>query len=267
MKLAWLTDLHLNFLRPEEREHFFDRVRLAEPDAILVSGDVGEAHSVAAYLNQMALSWPCPIYFVLGNHDFYFGSVVEVRQRVANLCHEEPRLQYLTQRGVLELTPGVGLVGHDGWADARLGDYERSTVMLNDYRLIAELAGYDKPSRQHVLRAMGQEAAEHVRQGLQTAADRYPQVFLVTHVPPFREACWHEGRTSDDEWLPHFSCQAMGEAIVEVMRGRPDCQLVVLCGHTHGNGETWPLPNVRVLTGGAVYGAPEIQTIFDLGTS
>src|SRR5438093_2989908 len=39
---------------------------------------------------------------------------------------------------IFPLAPGVGLIGHDGWADAREGDYERSTVMMNDYRLIEE---------------------------------------------------------------------------------------------------------------------------------
>src|SRR5205085_10989203 len=31
------------------------------------------------------------------------------------------------------------LVGHDGWADARYGDFDHSLVNLNDSRLIAEL--------------------------------------------------------------------------------------------------------------------------------
>lgn len=263
-RVAWLTDLHLNFLKPAEREYFLQRVRSADADAVLISGDLGEARNVVAFLQQISLAWPGPVYFVLGNHDFYYGAIAEVRSRVQTLCREEPHLHYLTHCGVMELAPGVALVGHDGWADAQFGDYERSIVMMNDYRLIAELAGYSKRSRLSVLRAMGQEAASHVHQRLCEAFERYEDAFLVTHVPPFREACWHEGRISDDEWLPHFTCRAVGEAILEVMRPRPDCHLTVLCGHTHGAGETQPLANVQVLTGGALYGAPEIQRIFEL---
>src|SRR5688500_5440486 len=91
-RVAWLTDIHLNFLRPPEREHFLARVADARPDAVLLSGDIGEAHDVVAFLRQIALAWPFPIYFVLGNHDFYFGSIDDVRQRVQTLCQEEPRL-------------------------------------------------------------------------------------------------------------------------------------------------------------------------------
>jgi predicted MPP superfamily phosphohydrolase len=48
------------------------------------------------------------------------------------------------------------------------------------------------------------------------------------------------------------------------MREHPERELLVLCGHTHGRGACCPLPNVEILTGGAVYGEPEIQRLFDL---
>jgi hypothetical protein len=80
-------------------------------------------------------------------------------------------------------------------------------------------------------------------------------------VPPFREACWYQGRISDDDWLPHFTCQAAAEVLVETMRNAPDRRMIVLCGHTHGAGEAQILPNLRVLTGGAVYGRPRIDRV------
>ena len=74
-----------------------------------------------------------PIYFVLGNHDYYHGSIAETRARVIELCGTHPRLRYLTALDEVEaLTRHVGLVGHDGWADGRAGDYARSLVMMQD---------------------------------------------------------------------------------------------------------------------------------------
>ena len=55
----------------------------------------------------------------------------------------------------------------------------------------------------------------------------------------------------------------MGDAVLDVMRFAPDRELTVLCGHTHGCGETRPLSNVLILTGKAQYGHPEIQRIFE----
>ena len=41
-------------------------------------------------------------------------------------------------------------------------------------------------------------------------------------------------------------------------------ELLVLCGHTHGAGELRVGERIRVLTGGAVYGKPQVQQIFEL---
>jgi hypothetical protein len=154
-------------------------------------------------------------------------------------------------------------VGHDGWSDGRLGNYPRSLVKMNDYKLIMELTGLNKLDRWEVLKRLGDEAAEHLRRVLPPALETYREVALLTHVPPFREACWHEGRISDDDWAPHFTCQASGQAVLEIMRQHPDRRLTVLCGHTHGGGETAPLQNLHVITGGAEYGNPAIAKVFE----
>jgi Icc-related predicted phosphoesterase len=262
-RVAWLTDIHLNFLRPEETRAFLDKVASAEPDAALIGGDIAEAPELARQLETIAATLICPVYFVLGNHDFYFGSIRQVREDVTRICRRAKHLTWLTAAGIVELTPTVALCGHDGWADARLGDYERSLVMMNDYRLIEELAGVGKAERWPLLKALGDAAADHARRVLPEALDRYPQAVFLTHVPPLREACWYQGQISNDEWLPHFTCLALGQALVEIMRERPDRKLTVLCGHTHSPGETWPLANLRILTGAAEYGRPEIQQVFE----
>ncbi len=61
-----------------------------------------------------------------------------------------------------------------------------------------------------------------------------------------------------------FSCRAVGDAVLDVMRPAHDVQLTILCGHTHSSGECQPLPNVKVLTGGAHYGEPGIQRMLSL---
>src|SRR5262245_20670356 len=93
--------------------------------------------------------------------------------------------------------------------DSRLGDYWKSDVMLNDWGLIAEFGGFDEDPGEWLarLKELGDEAARHFRSVLPDALARYCRVVVLTHVPPFREACWHEGRISDDNWLPHFTCK------------------------------------------------------------
>ena len=51
-----------------------------------------EADSVAQLLTEMATAFEVPLYFVLGNHDFYRGSIAGVRDSVAKLCATSERL-------------------------------------------------------------------------------------------------------------------------------------------------------------------------------
>ena len=234
------------------------------PEAVVITGDINQSTGLERHLRVLERTLSCPIYFVLGNHDFYNGSIAKVRDLAERISLASPRLCWLPARGVVPLTEHTALVGHDGWADGRFGDYQNSTVLLNDYRLIRELSGLRSDSRLEKLHQLGDEAAAYFRRILPEALARWPSVIVATHVPPFAEAAWHEGRISEDNWLPHFSSKAAGEALVEAMRDRPDREMLVLCGHTHGAGELQVLPNLRVLTGGAEYGEPKIQRVLEV---
>jgi 3',5'-cyclic AMP phosphodiesterase CpdA len=48
----------------------------ARPDAVLVGGDIGEADSFAGFLGRLAELLDVPLFFVLGNHDYYRGSML-----------------------------------------------------------------------------------------------------------------------------------------------------------------------------------------------
>jgi 3',5'-cyclic-AMP phosphodiesterase len=264
-RLVWLTDIHLDFLESQTAViDFLIDVRDHSPDAVLIGGDIASAPSLVGYLEQIAEVVDRPTYFVLGNHDFYYGSIREMRDEVARLCLRRPALRYLTVSGAMALSPQLCVIGHDGWADARTGDYERSTVMMNDYQLIDELAKLNKLDRRDLLQSLGNAAAQHIREVLPGAMDLFQQTILLTHIPPLREACWYNGETSDDEWAPHFTCVAMGAAILEIAREFPQNQLTVLCGHTHSPGRCQPLANVEIRTAGATYGQSAIAEVLEL---
>lgn len=268
-RIAWATDLHLPHARGEAEERLLEEVArcCSEPvDALVLTGDIGVAETLAADLHRLSdAARPVPVHFVLGNHDFYGGSVRGVRRRAAGISEEEAGLAYLGARGTVSLTGRVALVGHDGWGDARLGDWEGTRVQLNDFRLIEELASVSREERIRRLRALGDEAARHLERGLREALPGHAIVVVATHVPPFADAAWHEGDRSDPDWLPYFACRAAGEAILRVAADHPDRRVLVLCGHTHSGGEIRPAENVRVLTGEAEYGRPELDAVLAVG--
>ncbi len=139
MNIAWLTDIHLNFLKVEARKKFYQQVIETGADRILITGDIAEAKDVCEILQELSTYTNKLIYFVLGNHDYYFSSVNNVREKVRALCAQNKNLIWLGEPKTLALADGIVLVGHDGWADARYGDFDHSSVNLNDSRLIAEL--------------------------------------------------------------------------------------------------------------------------------
>ena len=263
-RLVWLTDVHLNFVDLDRVGLLLDQIDQQQPDAVLISGDIAESHDVGDWLLQIDDRLSVPVYFVLGNHDYYRSSIARVREAVGRLCGDRTRLHFLTTAGAISLSPQTAVIGHDGWCDARAGDYETSTIVLNDYLLIEELRGISRHERREILQRLGDEAADHIRGRLLEALPNHLHVILLTHPPPMREACWYQGRTADDNWAPHFTCAAMGHAILEIMPGFPDRRLTVLCGHAHSPGVYRPRENVEVITGGAEYGDPRIVRVLEV---
>jgi len=264
MRSVWATDIHLNFLGSEERETFFSSIRGHNPDILFITGDIAEAPTLESHLKEMMRSIEKPIYFVLGNHDFFYSSIPQVRSSIEQLCETHQNLTYLSDNGIVELTKTTALIGHDGWGDGRHGNYARSPVRLRDNVLIQELAGLDYEELILKLRQLGEEAASAIQEPLQHALNSYQHLIFLTHVPPFKEACWYQGKIGEDDWLPFFTCKAVGDVLYEVMQEQQKCQLTVLCGHTHHAGVAQILPNLRVLTGSAEYGAPQVQQVLEI---
>jgi predicted phosphohydrolase len=265
MKLGWLSDIHLNFLDQPQVRRFFRKLAACDVDGWLVGGDIGEARSVGGFLRLFETELPCKTYFVLGNHDFYGGSLAGVQAVVRRLVAPSDRLVWLTESEPQVLAGGIAVVGEDGWADGRFGNAQGTPVELNDFFVIEELTGLSRPKLVKELNALGDQAAARLAPKLAAAAAASRHVVVLTHVPPFREAAWHEGRPSDDDWVPWFACRATGEAILACARDCPATKFLVLCGHTHGAGVHFPAANVTVRTAGAAYGSPAVQGVFPFG--
>jgi predicted MPP superfamily phosphohydrolase len=254
VRATWLTDVHLNFLDNRSLGGFLATVTREAPDVLLVTGDTAESSDIIDTVNL--LGDIAPVYFVLGNHDFYRSSITEVRDRA------QATSRWLPSLGPVRLTDTTTLVGVDGWGDARCGDLA-SRVTLADWRFIRDLQGLTTPARIAALQALGAQEAEALRGQLATL-EPTPELIVLTHVPPFAEACWHNGKQSTPEWLPWFTCIAVGDVLRDYARRAPEAKITVLCGHTHGRGEFRAAENLLVRTGGWApgetdYGNPIVQ--------
>ncbi len=254
MRLGWLTDVHLNFLDEAGLDAFCASIERAACDAVLLTGDISEAPEVEEHLLRVSRPFFFPVFFVLGNHDFYRGLVNGVRDVARRLTRESRNVRWLPEAGIVNLGSRTALVGHDGWADGRAGDWERSEIFLNDYLQIADLVTTDKGDRQARMLALATESAMFLEEHITRAFEAHDHVIVATHVPPWRDACWYQDRISDDDWLPHFSSLTVGDAIERCAVAHPDKRISTYCGHTHYQGVAQIRDNLVVHTGPADYG-------------
>jgi predicted MPP superfamily phosphohydrolase len=263
IRLAWLSDIHLDHADQEAVTRLAKDIQDTCADAVLLGGDIATATALVSDLVGFHRDVGMPIYLVLGNHDFYGGSIAKVRSEISTLCRRNPGIVWLSESEPIALTARTWLIGHDGWGDGGYGAADTSEVVLNDFLYIDELRLSHRSERLAAIAGLGTEAAAHLRRVAGVVPPGASDLLVLTHVPPFAEAAWHDGQPSGPDWLPFFACKATGEVILEVASSRPACTVTVLCGHTHGAGTCRPASNVIVETAAATYGRPALQRVIE----
>ena len=190
---------------------------------------------------------------------------MRVRAWAATFHVGDEGLRWLPAAGPWRAADGTVVVGVDGWGDGRAGAPERSSVQLNDWRMIREFAEIramaDLRARRVRLAVLADEDAAGLETTLRAAVPGASRVVVLTHVPPFEEACWHEGGRSDPEWLPWFTCVAVGAVLRRVAAQHPAVRFDVYCGHTHSAGEFRASDNLVVHTGRGGYGTTFVEAL------
>lgn len=262
MKLIWISDIHLNFLKFEERCNFYKKLKDSEGDIVVVSGDIAESHNVIPLLMELKFHSEKEVFFVLGNHDFYGSSVTAVKRSVRSLG-------YLGSKQIVELGESTALIGVDGWGDCRFGDYENSRLHMADWSYIEELkVAYHQDvytGSQKLLETLQQFAdgdaaklAKNVRKAIKTG---FKRIIIVTHVPPFEEACLYAGRKSTPDGLPFFASKILGDTILPIAKRNPKVDFLWLSGHTHSRVVFHALENLVVKVAKAEYYFPQIEEV------
>lgn len=259
-RLAWLTDIHLDHLQPDKTFKFG---KMVSADACVITGDIASGNTVCDLLSEFQRGFGKPMYFVIGNHDAWNSSFGQVRADLTALCSKNNQLHFLDDGQVYDLGM-TQLCGVSGFYDAQAGDAKTSRIGMNDWFKIEELK---KPVHTGqlvpMLRKLGLESAASAQSVLAKVNASKPVLF-ATHVPPFVEASWHMGRRSDRDALPYYTNLSLGYALNDWAEQNQGTELTTICGHCHSAGEYQARTNHLVLTGGADYGNPKVQRIFDV---
>ncbi len=264
-RIAWTTDIHLDRLTERDYAEYKEYLIELNPDCLIISGDIAEGKVVCRSLKDFDESFDFPIYFVLGNHDFYFGSFAKVEESIRNLVKKSKKLHWLTESGIIELNDSTALIGVEGWGDAKNGNLNLSEGAARDILAIEDYKGLNREEIKLFLNEKGEKYAEMLKPVLLKAVEKFEKVILVTHVPPFVDVCLDRSlRICGEFKLPFYTCKTIGDMILEVMSENPACKMTVLCGHTHEKADAQILENMRVRVKESGYGSWWDATLVDL---
>lgn len=237
MRLVWVTDTHLDSAPEWLRSRtLVPRIDSLEPDAVLITGDITTGKRIHRDLPWLArVLSGFPIYFVLGNHDYYGLGFSRVHEMVRATVSEHENLCWLSDEALVSLRSRSCLIGVKGWYSASFGDPSNMRFAL-DWRRIPELASVDDLERVRLYSDMAHDSAINVLSKLENAIVDHDTVYVATHFPPWREVAPEHprlGRTIDDFWLSYHVNEPLGRAVEEFAAFHPEKRFIVLAGHTH----------------------------------
>lgn len=277
MKLAWFTDIHLDM--PGDLLGRVQKLNQMADDAevILISGDISVSNSLIPHLALLENAFERPIYFVLGNHDYYNSSIGSTRRSVVELCNSSSFLKYMPMVSSVLLQKGTYLVGHDGWYDAQNGNPHSNDVLMTDWIKISDfnaalrgsLGGQslNKNAIMDLSRKLAQQAVNHIANGIKSIVKDSQHIIVMTHVPPFKESFNgvenHRGMPVM-QILPWYTSKLMGDTLMAAARAYPGVKFTVLSGHSHSYYDNDLLNNLTVKVGKAVYGNPQLASLLTI---
>lgn len=230
--LGWFSDPHLDGCSLERIDEFAEELRALDADAWIATGDLAESDTFAEFFERVAMIVKKPMYFLLGNHDYFYSSFAKVHETAKALHERSEYARWIRLSRVVKLSEKSALVGHDGFADRRAGTVE-SKVLIGDQYAIEDFKYRPRETQIRIAREEADRSAMHLLTVVPEAMAWADTVYVALHAPPFAQAARHNRQEQDPEWAPHFVNVAAGRVLKELAEGNPTKKIIVLCGHTH----------------------------------
>jgi Icc protein len=265
---AWATDVHLDFLRDDNQRliRFAESLIAQNPTGIFLTGDISVAAKLVFHLSAIERVVQRPIYYVLGNHDYYGSSIENVRKGMRELTNASPFLRYMPTMPYYSLSQSTAVVGHDGWYDALFGDWQSSSFGMQDWTAIHDFLPVNgaKATIVSLARKLAHEGVTHMMNGIKQAVRYHTNIVVLTHYAPFAQSHVHDGKPGDKNAMPFFTSKMCGDMLLDAARTYQKVNFNVLCGHTHGKSDLKISDNLAVHVGGAVYNQPTLQGLIEV---
>jgi len=249
-RYIWLTDTHL---LPWQRYKLLNRILDEKPAGVIITGDISHAgFLLLGDLEFLGKRIGRPLYFVLGNHDLWLSSFNEIHQGIRNLCAKYKNLVWMNEAGIVPLNEETAVIGHDGWysADGNVEflKYTFDWFMIKDFKKLSSMK-----ERIEKFKELAYQSAQYLSTILETAINQYKTVYLLSHMPPWREAHRAKGWISDAFYEPYNTNNILGEKLEKVMAKHKKRRLIVFSGHTHLSQTIYPARNIECRVGKGSY--------------
>lgn len=228
MKILFTSDLHMTFSNCDEILSILQsQLEKCSPDALAISGDISDQHSLNTY--GFFTRFDLPVVFCLGNHDFAFDSIEHTHARIRHDREEclsigAKNAHCLDIEGHFD-THGVRFYGNVLWYDGTLcnrPDRDRWMRKVWDRWLDSQIEDFH-PAEEFAGCVSRIKAS-------QDGAPAGQKLVLLTHTVPLRALNAFDAETPDS--IPN--CYSGTENLFDPYGIRPD---LALCGHTHRRAE------------------------------
>ena len=272
LTLTHLSDLHFDHCSEVQIVEFAKQII---SDVILITGDISTSHKFRNHIFLFERYTNRPIYYVLGNHDFYYSSINEFRNKVCDIDRMSQFLKYLSSVPYIQLSNNTAIIGHDGWYDAN--NIISEEIYMNDWSLIKEYATTPDLNFYKIAQISKQIcniSIKHIADSIAKVTKQKKNInniIVATHVPPFEEIFQQISKSPEtinsrrkrfDILKPWYLSNSMGILLKKAADTFPHIKFSIFCGHLHENASVKIKDNLYCYTSEAIYSQPRIGTIF-----
>lgn len=235
----WATDLHLNYFTNEYIDNFGRSLLKYKSSALIISGDISLGNRLENDLKVLSNAIQIPIYYVLGNHDYWYSSFDKVDELSKKL--ESDLIINLNDK-CISINKDTALLGFNGWYDCNYGTIDPD-IQMSDWVKIEDFKNND-PIK--ISKERSSKSLEFKNLSNLAKQDGFVNQLIVTHIPPFEELII-------DKEKPFYGSYTSGQ----ILRSLDLNKIVCLSGHTHNN-FFYKEKNMDCYVGEACRGKPDV---------
>lgn len=229
-----MSDIHMDHIDDFSKEVGYLIPHYNREIPILLTGDVSIARDFRRHISEFAEIFTGPIYIVLGNHDYWGSSYIQMNAFVRDISVKN--IHFCADQSY-QIVDRTAIVMSNNWYSAKDADvYDRFTTM-NDWNHVHDFARYgitgDIRDAIGAARMIAQRNADGVRPVFSKVCKRIEagevdRVVVMCHFPPFQEMM-----SQFDSHTPYYYDHYMGEEVSWYANAYSDIPFTVVSGHTH----------------------------------